>query len=194
MGQLRDAVLRYRVSVRDRPLRAFAVAFIFVLVEAAVMWRFRAHAPVAAYLYFGVAGILAAESDIRTFRMPNRVLMPSIGIEAALLAVASDVAGRWYPLERAAIAGLLFAGYLLLLDRVFRRRGGLGGADVKAAVLIGLALGWLGWFSLFTGVLLGFLSQLIIGFALQFGGRLSRGQPLPVGPFLFAGACIAILI
>ena len=167
---------------------------VLVIVEGAFSWRLDMHAQLAPYLYFGIVGVVLAEFDLSTRRLPNRILLPSIGIELGLFAVASGVNGRWHLLGRAVVAGALFATFLFVLDSVYRRQGGVGGGDVKAAALIGLALGWIGWPSVFAGVLLAFLLQLIAGQFLRMSHRLQPGGALPMAPFLFVGAIVAILL
>ena len=194
VGRLKQVVTNYRAALLDRPQAALAMVILLVLVEGALAWRVGPHAPLAAYLFFGVVGVVLAVLDLRTRRLPNRIVLPSIVIEVVLLAVATAIRGRWYSLGRATIAGALFAIFLTALSVVYRHRGGVGGGDIKTAMLIGIALGWLGWSVLLVGVLVAFLAQLIVGQGLLALGRLQRGASVPMGPFLFAGAVIAILL
>ena len=87
------------------------------------------------------------------------------------------------------LAGALAGGGLLLLLAIVSR-GGMGGGDVKLAFALGF---WLGW----QGVLLG----LFIGFVLGGAGSVllillrlrGRKDYIPFGPFIAAGAWIALL-
>ena len=194
VGRLKRVVANYRAALIDRPHAALAMVIVLVLVEGALAWSLGLHATLAAYLFFGFAGVVLAESDLRTRRLPNRIVLPSIVIEVVLLAIAGAVRGPWHSLGRAAIAGALFAMFLIALRVVYRHRGGVGGGDIKTAMLVGLALGWLGWSVLFAGVLVAFLAELIVGQGLVLLGRLKRGASVPMGPFLFTGAVIAILL
>jgi len=194
VGRLGRALAAYRERILDRPFVAIVTGGVLVVVEGAFLWRLGVHAQLAPYLCFGLVGVVLAEFDLSTRRIPNRIVLPSIVLELALFAVASDVDRHWHLLARAVIAGALFATFLFVLDLASRQRGGIGGGDVKAAALIGLALGWLGWTFIFAGVLLAFFLQLISGQILRMSHRLQRGEAVPMGPYLFAGAVLAILL
>jgi leader peptidase (prepilin peptidase) / N-methyltransferase len=194
VGGLRRALADYRKRVLGRPRLAIVMGAVLVVVEGALVWRLGVHAQLAPYLCFGLVGAVLAEYDLSTRRIPNRIVLPSIVLELALFAVASDVDRHWHLLARAIIGGALFATFLLVLDLAYRHQGGVGGGDVKAAALIGLALGWIGWPFVFTGVVLAFLLQLSVVQVLRMSHRLRRGEAVPMAPFLFAGAVVAILL
>jgi leader peptidase (prepilin peptidase)/N-methyltransferase len=65
--------------------------------------------------------------------------------------------------------------------------------DVKAAASIGTLLAWQSWQLLITGGFAGFLLAAIYGIALLASGRATRKQHIPLGPFLLAGAFLAVL-
>ena len=194
VGGLRRALEDYRERILGRPRLAIVMGAVLIVVEGAFLWRLGVHAQLAPYLCFGLVGVVLAEFDLSARRIPNRIVLPSIVLELALFAVASDVDRHWYLLARSVIAAALFATFLFVLGLAYRHRGGVGGGDVKVAALIGLVLGWLGWTFVFTGVLLAFLLQLGAGQILRMSHRLQRGEAVPMGPFLFAGAVLAILL
>jgi leader peptidase (prepilin peptidase)/N-methyltransferase len=61
------------------------------------------------------------------------------------------------------------------------------------AGLIGLALGWLGWSSLFTGACLGFLLAAIVSLLLLAARRVTRTSLISFGPYMLGGALLATL-
>jgi leader peptidase (prepilin peptidase)/N-methyltransferase len=69
----------------------------------------------------------------------------------------------------------------------------MGFGDVKLAGILGLYLGWLGWAELVTGGFLGFLFGGVVGGGLVLVRRAGRKSMLPFGPFMLAGALVAIL-
>jgi leader peptidase (prepilin peptidase)/N-methyltransferase len=69
----------------------------------------------------------------------------------------------------------------------------MGFGDVKLAGLLGLYLGWLGWGELITGGFLGFLFGGVVGMGLMMVRRAGRKSQIPFGPFMLAGALVAIL-
>ena len=94
------------------------------------------------------------------------------------------------------IGMLLFAagGFLLALYlSPLIYPAGMGFGDVKLAGVLGAYLGWLGWAEVVTGGFLGFLFGGLIGLALMASRRAGRKSQLPFGPFMLAGAFVAIL-
>lgn len=87
------------------------------------------------------------------------------------------------------LAGALLGGSALLAVAALSH-GGMGGGDVKCAAALGLWLGWrLMLVTLFCAVVLGGL----VGIVLLALRRKSRRDMIPFGPFLAAGAFIAML-
>jgi leader peptidase (prepilin peptidase)/N-methyltransferase len=84
----------------------------------------------------------------------------------------------------------LYALYFLL---ALVYPAGMGFGDVKLAGVLGLYLGWLGWAEVVTGGFLGFLFGGVVGGALMFARRAGRKSMLPFGPFMLAGALVAII-
>ena len=58
--------------------------------------------------------------------------------------------------------------------------------------LLGLALGWLGWGPSLVGLFGGFLLGALAGVALMVSGRAGRRTRVPHGPFMLAGAGLAM--
>lgn len=148
-------------------------------------------AALPAYLALGLACVTLVVIDLDSKLLPNRITYPTLGLVAALLLVASLVEhdpGRMLrALEAAAVAG----GFLLAL--ALASPGGMGLGDVKFALVLGLALGWLGWSAVLAGFvgafLLGGLAALVAVLILRAG----RKTQLPFGPWLAAGALLAVL-
>jgi leader peptidase (prepilin peptidase) / N-methyltransferase len=66
--------------------------------------------------------------------------------------------------------------------------------DVKAAAGLGSMLAWRGWSALVGGGFAGFLFAAVYGTALLISGRATRKQQIPFGPFMIAGAFLAVLL
>ena len=77
-------------------------------------------------MYLGAVGVVTSVIDLRTHRLPDRVVLPSYPIVAVLLALASGMEGRWWPLGLAALAMVLVAGFYLVLGLAFPHGLGLG--------------------------------------------------------------------
>lgn len=129
-------------------------------------------------------GLLAASAiDIELRIIPNRLL-------AFMGAAVITLHGLTGPhLLLSALGGAISCGMLLLLPALLYP-GGMGGGDVKLAAVIGL---YLGWPAALLAVLLGIGLAVVAGW----GWILATGRGLktaiPFGPFLSAGAMIALL-
>ena len=105
---------------------------------------------------------------------------------------------RWAPEARwqALLRGLggLAAMYAFYFMIWYGTRGrGMGFGDVKLAGVLGLYLGFLGWQSWAVGLFAGFLIGGIVGIGLILGGGAGRKTKVPYGPFMVAGAFVAII-
>jgi leader peptidase (prepilin peptidase)/N-methyltransferase len=68
----------------------------------------------------------------------------------------------------------------------------LGFGDVRLALALGFALGWLGWRYVVLGFFAGNLIGLIIGVTLIASKKIRRDQPVPYGVFLALGTALAL--
>lgn len=149
--------------------------------------------PIAETLAFAAlagVGIALAWIDIDTQRLPDAIVLPSYPVVGALLTVASATTGEWEALLRALAGGaILFAAYFAM---AFAYPAGMGLGDVKLAGLLGLALGWLGWGELVVGGFSAFLLGGAFAVVLVALRRAGRGSGIPFGPWMLAGAALAI--
>ena len=145
-----------------------------------------------AYGWFAAASVALTRIDLRTHRLPDRIVAPSYLAGIACFAVASVLGVAWQRFVWAVAAMVaLFLFYLML--RIISRSG-IGGGDVKLAGLVGLHLGWLG----LTPVVLGAVAAFLLGggyaVILLVSRRATRHTRIPFGPFMLAGAWIAIAL
>jgi leader peptidase (prepilin peptidase)/N-methyltransferase len=146
----------------------------------------------AAYLYFAAIGIALTMIDVGHKRLPNAIVLPSYLVLAVLLTVASLSSGDWWALARAAIGGaVLFGGYFAL---AFVYPAGMGFGDVKLAGVLGGVLAYLSWTTLVVGAFGGFLLGALGGVLVLLTGRGNRKTAIPFGPYMIAGALIAIFV
>jgi leader peptidase (prepilin peptidase)/N-methyltransferase len=184
----RCASCRARISVRY-PLVELGCALLFVAL-ALRLDHLGLLSALPAYLYFGAIGIALALIDLDVQRLPNSIVLPSYPVIAALLTVAAGVHGDWGALARAAIGGaVLFAFYFAL---AFAYPAGMGFGDVKLAGILGAVLAYLSWRVLVVGAFGGFVLGALAGVVVLATGRGGRKTALPFGPFMIAGALIAI--
>lgn len=125
---------------------------------------------------------LAALSDVRTGRIPNRLTGALAFVVFALALASGDLA--------AAMRGALTAGGSLGLLFVASRGRAIGLDDVKLAVGIGAALGAVGGsFALACA----FAGGAVYAAALIAAGRARRSDTIPFAPFLAGGTLVAML-
>jgi leader peptidase (prepilin peptidase)/N-methyltransferase len=125
--------------------------------------------------------------DLERRIIPNRIVYPAL-IAFPVYFVIARIAGAPVDLVRMLLGFALYGGGLLLVALISR---GMGMGDVKLAALIGLVMGTTGLgvvaVAAASGILFGGVAAVI---ALLVGA--SRKQALPYGPFLAAGAAVAV--
>jgi|SRR5215211_1266947 len=141
-----------------------------------------AHALVDAF-FVGVLVVLSV-IDIRTRRLPNRIVLPAAAIVfAAQVALEPERALEW----TLAAVGAFAALYVIAAINP----AGLGMGDVKLALLLGAALGW----QVLAALVVGFLLAAVAGILMIVrSGWRARKSTLPLGPFLAAGGIAALLL
>src|SRR6266508_2887058 len=129
--------------------------------------------------------------DLDSNLLPDRITYPTLGLVAVLLLVASVFEHDLGRMLRALEAGGVAGGVLLAL--ALASPGSIGLGNVKFALVLGLALGWLGW----SAVVAGFVGAFLLGGLAALGAmlilRVGRKTQLPFGPWLALGALLAIL-
>ncbi|NIJ10499.1 leader peptidase (prepilin peptidase)/N-methyltransferase [Saccharomonospora amisosensis] len=138
-----------------------------------------------------VTAVPLAVIDARTGKLPNWLMLTAY-IGVASTAVVSTFVNQTPAMVVRALTGMLiilaFYGTLYALFP-----GQLGGGDVKLGGLLGFALCSAGWSTLLTGTLFGWGLAAVAQLILRAAGRLPRDTSLRVGPFLIAGAFVALL-
>jgi leader peptidase (prepilin peptidase) / N-methyltransferase len=170
------------------PRRTGIVTGLAALALGAVGAATGAHAELAAYLWLAAVGVTLAVIDLECLRLPDRLTLPSIPAGLVLLAIPGD----WSALGRAGLAAVAAGGAALLLALV-APSGGLGLGDVKLLTVLGLFLGWLGWGVLVLGVAFGFALGALVAVGMLASRRAGLRDHLAFGPWLIAGALIAVV-
>ena len=172
---------------RRYPLVELATAAVFGAMAAAI----GADPALPAFLYLAAIGVALWMIDIDVKRLPDPIVLPSYVVGIVLLAAAAAVSGEWGDLVRALIGMAALYAFYFLLALIYP--AGMGFGDVKLAGVLGLYLAWLGWAELVVGAFLGFFLGGVVGIVLILVRRAGRKSQLPFGPYMLAGAFIAIL-
>lgn len=147
---------------------------------------------VVVHLVLAVVGIRLIVIDARTHRLPNRIVLPTLGAVVVLAVVDGLVTGEGERMLRSLLGGLILGGFYALM-RVMSRQG-VGGGDVKLAAVIGVVLGWHGWATLMVGAFAAFLLGSLYAIVLMVLRRADRSTRIAFGPWMIIGAALAVVI
>jgi leader peptidase (prepilin peptidase)/N-methyltransferase len=130
----------------------------------------------------GVVLVPVVVIDLEHRLIPDVLVLPAAAV-ALVLGVLADPARPWAP-----VAGALgAAGFMFLLWLLYP--GGMGLGDVKLALLLGAVLGA----SVVPALAVAFAAGAVLGVALLLRhGAAARRTAVPFGPFLAAGALVAL--
>lgn len=184
-----DPKERYADIARLRGLRtrtALATGVVAGLIGARVGWGYELYF----LLYLAPVGVALAVIDWRTRLLPTKLIAPSYVIVIVLAATAAWQEGDWHDLVMAGWGWLVAGGTFFALWFIYPK--GMGYGDVRLAGLLGIALGWLGWGELLTGVYAGFLLGGVGGLLLSLLRIVDR-KAYPFGPFMLVGALVGVL-
>lgn len=186
---LRGRCAQCRRGISPRyPLVEAGTSLLFMAVAA----RFGLTPPLAAYLYLAAIALTLAMIDADVRRLPNAIVLPSYLVGVLLIVPADAARGDWWSAGRGLIAMAALSALFLALALLYP--GGMGVGDVKLAGLLGLYLGRLGWSTVWIGTFTGFLLGGLVGAVLVVSGRASLKTAIPFGPFMLAGAMLALFI
>jgi leader peptidase (prepilin peptidase)/N-methyltransferase len=173
------------------PLVETLTGALFVLVtwRAAQLDRLAA---VPALLAFTALGVALSAIDLDVRRLPDALVLPAYPLLTALLAAAAGVQEDWGALGRAALGAAVLFGCFLAMTLAYP--AGMGFGDVKLSGLIGLVLGWFSWTTLAVGAFAGFFLGALVGLVVMATSPLGRKAAVPFGPFMVAGALLALWV
>ena len=145
-----------------------------------------------AFLVLAAIAVPLALIDLKALRLPDPLVGTAFLGGAALLAVAAVTTGDAGRLLRAGCAALACGAVYLLLALVPRSQLGFG--DVKLGAVLGLYLGWSGWFAVGAGVLL----APVVNLPLAIGALITRPEgrkaSIPYGPAMLGAALAALVL
>lgn len=156
-------------------------------------------AAVASYLAFGAAphavlafAFLSALIVITFIDIDHQIIPDAISLPGILVGVgAAFIPGNLAWTD--SILGVLVGGGILfaIAEGYFRLTGreGMGGGDVKLLAMIGA---FLGWRAVPVTLMVASLSGTLLGLAMMMRRGEGRQMAIPFGPFLAAGAVVAL--
>lgn len=144
----------------------------------------------ASFLWMVTVTVALSFVDLRSYRLPNRVLVPGTMVGLLLLSGGALLDGRIADVPEALASALGYS--VALLIPALATRGAIGMGDVKLAFLLGLFAGYSGWATAVAALVAAFLLAGAVGVLLLALRRITRHDHLPFGPFMVAGAWLAI--
>jgi leader peptidase (prepilin peptidase)/N-methyltransferase len=138
------------------------------------------------HLLFVSTLVLVSQVDLEIRIIPDVVILPVAAVGVPLMILIAD--GPWWEWP---VAGLGAAGFLFLISEVYfrvRHVEGMGFGDVKLALCMGIYLGA----AVIPALFIGFIGGAIIGVAIVAASKGDGKTAIPFGPFLAAGAVVAL--
>lgn len=176
-------------SLVRSPARAIVILVTAALYGGTVL-RFGGDWAVPAYLVFFTSLVAVSAIDFERQIIPNRIVYPTIFVSVPLLAVAALAGGEWGRFGHALLGAVLAWGALLVIHLI--SPSGMGFGDVRLAFVLGLFLGWISLGHVLSGLFLGVMLLAVIGVVLTLLRLSSLQDHMAFGPFLAAGAALAI--
>lgn len=145
---------------------------------------------IAGVAAFAVGGTALSVADLRSHRLPDRLVFATGGLVAGFFVAAALTSGDLASFRRAVVAAfLLCAAYFAL---ALARPDELGFGDVKLAAVVGFVSGWFGWSALALATVGTFVLSGGVAGALLLTRRATRRTQRPLGPFMIAATLVAV--
>jgi len=138
-----------------------------------------------------VFGYIAAVLDIKTRRIPNKIVLAMLASWVLFMTprLFFDTEASVMML-RDSMLGMLIGGGMFLLVYLISKKG-LGGGDVKFMAAAGLYVGFEGTIS---SILLGTILAAVTGLVLILIRKIGRKDAIPLAPFLFIGIVTVLFL
>jgi leader peptidase (prepilin peptidase)/N-methyltransferase len=173
----------------------FSLVIFLVAGATSVLWwiaaqRFEEDLTVLGFGILIAVGLRLMLIDIDTHLLPSGILYRAIALAVPLLVLAAlnDSTGSIATMFLGALIMWVLMKTLEVLSR-----GDLGGGDVRLALLLGLYTGWLSLEHVAIAVVAGFAAAGLFALVLVVLRRAGRRTHIAFGPFLIAGALLAVL-
>jgi leader peptidase (prepilin peptidase) / N-methyltransferase len=191
VGSADDEPKELYVDMARRPGLGWRSALAAALVGGALGARLGWSPALLLAGYLVPVGVALSVVDWRTRLLPTRVIAPSYAVVIVLAVTAAALGGDWEDLARAGWGWLVAGGLFLLMWIVYP--AGMGYGDVRLSGILGIALGYVGWAELFSGLFAAFLLG-GLGGALLSALRIVDRRSYPFGPFMLLGAVVGVLV
>jgi leader peptidase (prepilin peptidase)/N-methyltransferase len=183
---------RCRTCGAPIPVMSTVLELTTAALFAALAASFGPHWELGGFLVFASGLTVLAVIDLRTQRLPRRIIYVTAALGAPFLVAGALRVDELVRLQWALAGSVGALLFFLLLHLGWR--GSMGDGDVRLAALIGLFLGWIGPMHVPVGLFLGFLAGALMGTVLLARGAALRASKVAFGPYLALGAIVAIFV
>ena len=181
-----DGVIWHDEKLPRSSWHAPAQILITAAAFAALAWRLGPSPAMLAPSWLAATGVVLAAIDLRSGRLPDRLVLPSYLAVPGLAAVTVLNGTSPTALLRAALGMAVLLLFYGLLYAVFP--GHLGGGDLKLAGPVGFLLAWQGCSALLTGTVLAWVLASLALLLWAVAAPRTGDRSLPLGPFLIGSA------
>lgn len=173
------------------PATEIVTAGLFVIVawRYAYSWQLPWRIPLA--LWLTAVLVVISATDLEYKRIPTRIVYWSLAGAVALACLAAVGESRPGAVVVGAVCAVGFSAALLLIHELNPKWMGFG--DVRFALVLGMALGYMGSRAVVVCAMTSFLYGSVIGLGLIAIGRGKFGRAVPFGPYLALGALTSLL-
>lgn len=147
---------------------------------------------IPAFLLFVAVGVVLALIDLDVRRLPDVITLPAYPVLAVLLTLSAVLTGDSAGLVRAGVGAAASFSFYYALALV--KPGAMGFGDVKTAGLVGGMLAFVSYPVLLVGTAAAFGLGAAVGVAALLSRRGGRATAVPFGPFMVAGALLAVFV
>ncbi|MDO4916822.1 MAG: A24 family peptidase [Rothia sp. (in: high G+C Gram-positive bacteria)] len=143
-------------------------------------------------LIFVVQSVRLSVIDIRTHRLPDRLVLPLYGLIALPLFAVMLIDQDFVRARNTAYGTVVLFGFYYLLRKLSRNTLGFG--DVKLAGVIGMICAFVAPMNMVWATVLAFLLGGVGSLLLLISKKATATTHIPFGPFMLAGALLALCI
>jgi len=154
--------------------------------------KFDRWALIAAWEIFVILGIALSAIDFELHRLPDALTGPMYLLVLVFLTIDALTNHRAHYLNHAFLASIILGAFYWIVNRL--SKGGMGLGDAKLATTIGLLTGYISATSVYVASMAGFALGSLVGVGLMIFKKAGRKSALPFGPFMIAGAIVALWI
>ncbi|PIR90601.1 prepilin peptidase [bacterium (Candidatus Gribaldobacteria) CG10_big_fil_rev_8_21_14_0_10_37_21] len=170
------------------PLVEVLTAFVFLLIA----FKYKNSFDFFSFVILWSLLIIIFVYDLKHYIIPDKVVFVAIAIALIFnfqFSIFNQFSiSKFSNFQNCLLAGIGAAGFFFLIW-FFSKGHAMGFGDVKLAFLLGLLLGWP---NILVGLMLAFFSGSLVGLGLIVAGKKKMSSQVPFGPFLIAGAFVAL--